>query len=154
MKIITVIAITILIATSGKAQSLKGFTVGQKINENTETITTVAGVPGMIIPQTNLNDIIYSLMFIPIDKENSKENSIVTNNKLPSYKVEQFLVDVQHHYQIQFKEAKEDGVKVYSAQSDKIIYLVHVPDESTEASASFIFTIADVSATRANSSDF
>lgn len=149
-----VTALFILIATTGIAQSLKGFTLGEKVNENEEWFTTVGGVPGMIIPQTNVNEIIYSLFFVPIDEQQTDKVTIVFNRNVSSDIIWQFKEDVRNHYQIKFNEMTENGIKRYWAIKNNAYYLLAVPEDISSATASFVFSISDLSSTRAKSSDF
>ena len=67
MKNLIIIAIALLIGLIAQTQTLKGYTLGKQLTGKSELLTTVAGIDGIVYPQTLKDGRIYLIVFIPSD---------------------------------------------------------------------------------------
>lgn len=84
-KVLIVFAI-VLVSISVNAQSIKNFTLGDKIkNVNTTSQARIAGTVGTIYPYTLADGSIYKIEFIPGSKKRAKRSSYRDVMRLKNY---------------------------------------------------------------------
>lgn len=122
-KIILILSLAIINFISS-AQSLKGFTLGEKLVGSSMKITTVAGIKGGVSVETLKDDTIVMILFMPSTPNGDKVKRIseVELNRLKN--------GIEENYKVTFTKEEEDysGNFKYIALdlNDSTMYIIKV----------------------------
>ena len=96
MKKVTFILVLLVAMVSVYGQSLKGFTLGEKLTGKSKKTTTVAGIEGMIVADTLKDGRIYGLAFTPSQDGNNPSGIL-------KYELENLIKGVESHYNVKLE---------------------------------------------------
>lgn len=116
MRKINLVVAVILLAVGAQAQSLKGYTIGEKLVGSEIKVTSVAGIDGAVFASTLNDGTIYALSFIPSDDgKNVARVHLSEINNLVS--------GVEKNYDVKLKTRKaeyEDHIERYYYYSSTV----------------------------------
>ncbi|MDX9882586.1 MAG: hypothetical protein RBS73_11010 [Prolixibacteraceae bacterium] len=118
------ITIAALLNISVNAQSLKGYTLGEKLNRPELIMTTVAGIKGGVGVETLKDSTIAMIMFIP---STSDEQNVA---RITQTELDRLKTGIEQKYQFTFTKEEEEYSEnfKYSAlrSSDYSLYIIRV----------------------------
>lgn len=139
MKKVIFLIIIVIAGLSGNGQSLKEFTLGEKLIDKNKKTTTVAGIEGILVADTLKDGRIYGIGFTP-----SRDG--INPSGILKYELKNLIKGVESNYNVKLKpfpkyyKGEPNG---YSALSDGVGYMISILNKDEKNELMVILAIAD-----------